>query len=266
MKNMRYLHTFLLSFVACLAIFMVGAEGHAAVRPIQTQIGAVVDGDTVITREGLHIRLLGINTPEKKRDANPAEEGANAATQFTTKLLEGQNVTIRFDATEKDRYGRYLGHIYLADGTWANQRIIEEGHGHVYSFPDNRKLLNELLTAETGARRAQKGIWQQRRWAILPATPLPSRFTIGRFHIVEGTPIKAANVKGMLYLNYGDNWREDFTVEITPEAQAMFKDQGINPETAFVGKPILARGRLKPVNGVLITVTHPEQIQPASAK
>lgn len=263
---MRSLHTLFAVFVLFVALMATAGVAAAAMRPLQTQIATVIDGDTVITREGLHVRLLGINTPEKSRDANPSEEGATAATQFTTKLLKGQQVTIKFDETPKDRYGRHLGHIYLTDGTWANKRIVEEGFGHVYSFPDNRSLLTELLAAETQARRAKKGIWQQRRWAVLPADPLPSRYTMGQFHLVQGTPLKAAKVNGVIYLNYDENWREDFTVEIPPEAQALFAEANINPETDFLNRPILVRGRLKPVNGVLITVTHPEQIQPASTE
>ena len=266
MKNMRSLHTLFAGLLFFVAVFVATAAAYAQIPPLKTQIATVIDGDTVITREGVHVRLLGINTPEKSRDANPSEEGATAATQFTKQLLEGQHATIQFDETQKDRYGRHLGHIYLADGTWVNRRIVEEGYGHVYSFPDNRSFLGELLAAETKARHAKKGIWQQRRWAVLPAVPPPSRFTMGQFRLVKGTPLKAAKVNGVIYLNYGENWREDFTIEIPPQAQLLFNQAGINPETAFVNQPILVRGRLKPVNGVLVTVTHPEQIQPAAAE
>lgn len=261
---MRYLLTFLALVVFHTTPFASMAE---VLRPIETEVGTVIDGDTFITREGQHVRLLGINTPEKKRDANPAEEGAYEATNYAKSLLpKGTPVTLKFDENDRDRYGRLLAHVYLNDGTWVNKKLVEEGYAHVYSFPDNRSHLDTLLAAETKARRQHKGIWQQRRWEILNAQPLPDKFKVGKFQLVKGTPIQAAKVKGVVYLNYGENWRTDFTIEIPPYAQEAFKDEGIEPLTAYIDKPIIVRGHLKPVNGMLIRVTHPEQIQPATAE
>lgn len=261
---MRYLLTFLALVVLNTTPFAAYAD---VLRPIETQVGSVIDGDTFITREGQHIRLLGINTPEKKRDANPAEEGAYAATEYAKKILpKGKNVTLKFDENDHDRYGRLLAHVYLDDGTWVNKQMVEEGYAHVYTFPDNRSHIDELLNAETQARRAGKGLWQQRRWQILEAVPVPDKYQAGKFQLVKGTPIKAAKVKGVIYLNYGDDWRTDFTIEIPPAAQKLFKAEGVEPLIAFIDKPIIVRGHLKPVNGMLIRVTHPEQIQPASAE
>ena len=261
---MRYLLTFLTLIVILTTPLFAQAEVYP---PIETEAGTVIDGDTFITREGQHVRLLGINTPEKQHGSQPQEQGAYEATQFLKKLLpKGVPVKLVFDETERDRYGRLLAHVYLEDGTWVNKRLVEEGLAHVYTFPDNRSHINELLTAETSARHAHKGIWKLPRWDIVKAEPLPSRYLSGKFVLVEGTPIKAAKVNNVIYLNYGDDWRTDFTLEIPPEAQKLFKAQGVEPLIAFIDKPILARGRLKPVNGMLITITHPEQIQPAAAK
>ena len=261
---MRYLLTFLALIVLNTTPLVTHAE---VLRPIETQVGTVIDGDTFITREGQHVRLLGINTPERKHDANPAEEGSYEATKYAKSLLtKGANVLLKFDENDRDRYGRLLAHVYLDDGTWVNKKLIEEGYAHVYSFPDNRSHLSELLEAETQARQRQKGIWQQRRWLILNAEPLPDKFNVGKFQLVKGTPLKAAKVNGVVYLNYGENWRTDFTIEIPPQAQDSFKEEGIEPMTAYLDKPIVVRGHLKPVNGMLIRVTHPEQIQVIPAK
>ena len=40
-----------------------------------------------------------------------------------------------------------------------------------------------------------------------------------------------------------------------------FKKQKINPATYYKGKKLRVRGILKPVNGALITATHPEQLE-----
>lgn len=258
---MNYLR--LLTLVLCLFTLPCVAAEHAwaAPRPIDTTVASVIDGDTFVTQQGQHVRLLGINTPEIKHDYNPSEEGGTEAKTYATQLLNGKAVRLVFDQNDHDRYGRLLAHVYLKDGTWVNKDLVEKGYAHVYTFPDNRSHIAELLAAETAARTAKRGIWQQRRWETLHAEPLPNRYKMGKYNLVEGTPIKAAEVKGVIYLNYGDNWRKDFTVEIPPAAQKLFKAENIDPLTAFTNKRLIVRGRLKPVNGVLITVTHPEQIQ-----
>lgn len=229
------------------------------------QVRAVIDGDTIVV-DGRTVRLLGINTPERARDSRPAEPGAADATQTLKELFQSTGkkhpqVRLEYDGNKMDRYDRLLAHVYLPDGTWLNKKLLEEGVAHVYSFPDNRSHLNKLLAAEAQARDSEKGMWQHPTWQVLEAENLIPDTRIGQFRLVKGTPLKAAKVGGKVYLNYGRNWRTDFTVEIPEDFLPLFKEDGIDPTTHYPNKVLLVRGRLKPVNGVLITVTHPEQIQ-----
>lgn len=229
------------------------------------QVRAVIDGDTIVV-DGRTVRLLGINTPERARENRPAEPGAAEATRTLKELIKSTGkkhpeVRLEYDGNKMDRYDRLLAHVYLPDGTWLNKKLLEEGGAHVYSFPDNRSHLDKLLAAEQQARSAEKGMWAHPDWQVLKAKGLTPDARIGQFRLVKGTPLKAAKVGGKVYLNYGKNWREDFTVEIPEDFLSLFKEDGIDPVTHYPNKKLLVRGRLKPVNGVLITVTHPEQIQ-----
>ena len=228
-------------------------------------VSAVIDGDTIVV-DGHTVRLLGINTPEKARKNSPAEPGAGKATRTLKNLLKsGGNkkptVSLDYDANKTDRYDRLLAHVHLQDGTWLNKALIEKGVAHVYSFPDNRSRLHKLLAAEEQARKAGKGMWQHPTWQVLDAGKLTPDQRIGQFRLVRGTPIRAARVGERIYLNYGENWRTDFTVEIPTEFLDLFSQDGIDPLKNYTNKKLLVRGRLKPVNGVLITATHPEQIR-----
>lgn len=231
---------------------------------IDGAVKAVIDGDTLVV-DNQKVRLLGINTPEKAHHGKKAEPGADLATQTLKNLLQQAHpkatIKLELDENKKDRYGRTLAHAYLPDGTWLNKALIQAGVAHVYSFPDNQKHITELLNAEEQARKNKVGMWQHKNWQILEASTLKPDSRIGQFRLIAGTPIAAVKVKNRIYLNYGEDWRTDFTVEIPTKYLPLFKQQNIDPTTDYAHKNLLVRGRLKPVNGVLITVTHPAQIQ-----
>ncbi len=228
---------------------------------VEGNVTSVIDGDTFVLEDGTHVRMLGINTPEKARGGKPAQEGSKEATIATTQLIKGKIVKLVFDDNRTDRYGRTLAHTYLPDGTWVNRELVARGLAHVYSFPDNRSLLNELLEAETIARSKKLGLWKQKDWQVLEAIPTPPKSFVGKYRLVRGIPIKAVTIGDTIYLNFEDNWRTDFTIEIPTSTLPLFKSAGINPLTDYIGKEVIARGRIKPVNGILVTVNHPEQIQ-----
>ena len=82
----------------------------------------------------------------------------------------------------------------------------------------------------------------------------------GTFHLGRGRVLKAARVMGRVYLNFGDDWRQDFTVTVDSRARRMFKKAGVDP-LAFKGREVRVRGWLKKWNGPMIDATHPEQIE-----
>jgi hypothetical protein len=137
---------------------------------------------------------------------------------------------------------------------------VRKGFAHVYSFPDNALKVEQLTPIEEQARKAEKGIWQSDRWQVLDATKPISDDKIGKFYIIEGRVLHTAHVNGVSYLNFGENWRKDFSIEIPKKYLNKFTKKGIKPTDYYKRKKVRVRGRLKPVNGVLITATHPEQL------
>tara|TARA_B110000503_G_C7057969_1_gene375318 strand:- start:350 stop:739 length:390 start_codon:yes stop_codon:yes gene_type:complete len=77
------------------------------------QVVRVIDGDTLdlIVDLGFkvmfntRIRMIGIDTPEKNFPYGKVVKN------YLTNLLEGSSVYV--DVTKKDKYGRYLGLVYL---------------------------------------------------------------------------------------------------------------------------------------------------------
>lgn len=71
------------------------------------RVAEVIDGDTVIIGSGEHVRLIGIDTPE--REVCGYREAANALRT----LVEGRTVTLvnPKSVQDEDRYGRLLRYV-----------------------------------------------------------------------------------------------------------------------------------------------------------
>lgn len=246
------------SLSLALFIFMTG---HAySYEDTWKTVDYIVDGDTFVADDGTYIRLLGINTPEVGRHGDKGEPFANQARLMLTKLIFNQRVRLSFGERHKDRYNRLLAHIYKEDGTWVNKILIQEGLAHVYSFPDNRQHTKTLIKAENQARNKNKGLWAHPRWKIYKnVNDIPEK-AIGQFNLYEGVVHHTTAVRDRVYLNFDSNWRTDFTVEIPKRFYELFKKSGINIQKDYTGKKLQIRGVFKPVNGVLVTSTHPEQL------
>jgi len=110
----------------------------------------VVDGDTVELENGEKVRLLGINTPEKKTYL------ANESLNFTKQL---ENKTVLVESVEKDKYGRTLGYVFY-NGKLFNEEILKNGFAHVYIYDDD-KYSSKFRKAEDNARNNELGIWKK---------------------------------------------------------------------------------------------------------
>ncbi len=138
----------------------------------------VVDGDTVdVTVSNgskYRIRLLGVDTPEKRNTNKPNEyillDGTPItntnylkiwgikATNFAKNKLENKTVKVVFDGSvmEKGRYGRYLAYIYV-NGTNFNEELIKYGYARVYI--SDFTLKDKFLEEEKYAKKNKIGLW-----------------------------------------------------------------------------------------------------------
>jgi hypothetical protein len=83
---------------------------------------------------------------------------------------------------------------------------------------------------------------------------------LGGFELVEGRVLAVGRGGGNTYLNFGADWRSDFTIAVSHRARQTFEEAGIDLES-YEGKRVRVRGWLKSRNGPMIGVTHPEQIE-----
>ncbi len=256
-----------------LLVFLIVAPAAAqglpdGLKPGPTVLVAdVIDGDTVVLETPVmgaaQVRLVGIQAPKLPlgRVNFPVWPLAAEAKSLLAALVGGRKLTLSFGGAEKDRHGRLLAHLRRPDGTWVQGVMLKRGMARVYSFADNRAAVAAMLALEQDARKARRGIWGLRYYAVRGAGKLRELSRLaGTFQLIEGRVAGAARIKGRVYLNFGDDWRKDFTITIQAKAGRLFAKAGVDP-LAFEGKMVRVRGWLKKFNGPMIEANHPEQIE-----
>ncbi|MEM7168686.1 MAG: thermonuclease family protein [Pseudomonadota bacterium] len=254
------------------SLFLTGLSAHAAVPGQedlidQLEIGGtgrvndVIDGDTILLENGRQIRLVGIQAPKLPlgRKNVTAWPLAAEARQTLENLVLGRQVTYAFGGSQEDRHGRLLGHLFLDDGAWVQGEMLRAGLARVYSFADNRALAADMLALETAARDDRRGIWALAFYQV--RDPIEAARHINGFELVAGRVLDAAVVRGRAYLNFGTNWRDDFTISLAPAVTKRFEDEGIDIIGTYRNKKVRVRGWLESFNGPMIEATHSEQIE-----
>ena len=72
-------------------------------------VSRVIDGDTLVLEDETHVRLLGINTPEKN------EKYSEESTSYLGDLVLNKSVYLEKGRDDRDRYNRSLRYIYLGN-------------------------------------------------------------------------------------------------------------------------------------------------------
>lgn len=220
----------------------------------------IVDGDTLILDDGRPVRLVGIQAPKlplgrKGFKPWPLAEESKAALRD---LALGRELTLAYGGTRRDRHGRELAHLYDSTGQWVQGALLEQGLARVYSFADNRALVADMLNLERTAREKRRGIWAHPFYDIRDPDSIEEH--IDSFQLVEGRVVRVAVVRGRAYINFGDDWRSDFTVTLAPKVRRSFEAEGLDPRD-YQGRVLRVRGWVRSFNGPMIEATHPEQIE-----
>lgn len=220
----------------------------------------VVDGDTVRLDSGAQVRLVGTQAPKlplgRPNFAKwPLADESKAALES---LVLNRKVELRQGGAPGDRHGRILAHLVREDGLWIQGEMLRIGMARVYTFPDNRAIVPEMLAKEREARRAARGIWSHPYYEIRHHGTADQ--FIGSFQLVEGKVVRAAQMGKRIYLNFDRDWRRDFTISIDNKALKLFAKSGMDP-LRLEGRTLRVRGWLRKKDGAMINASHPEQIE-----
>lgn len=212
--------------VASTAMAQQQARDKDAAQSCTLQAGAtgavvrIIDAETVLLDDGQEVRLIGAlapRSPDLSRDAEPWAPEQNAE-QTLRDLVAGRAISLATSGRLQDRYGRRLAHVFVhRDGEriWVQGEMLLRGQARAYGLPGSFDCMHELLAHENAARDAGVGLWGSGAYAVRPAWR--SRELLRRrnsYEIVGGNVVKVAVTKARTYINFGRDWRSDFTAGI----------------------------------------------------
>lgn len=218
------------------------------------QIVSIEDGLTVTisTPEGsLEVRLAEIDSP---LDFVPFDNPG---------ALIGQPARLEYRGLQRDRYSRALAHLFLTnDGEiWLQADLVSRGRARVLSYHDNNQASTELLALERQARAAELGMWGDQRFAVRDTHPDGLAQDLGSIQVVEGRVLDVTELPaGPVYINFGMDYRTDFTVRI--EAAHLPRFDAANFDLAALqGQRVRVRGWLHEQNGPMMRIDHPARFE-----
>lgn len=144
------------------------AEKPEAVEEI-AKVTRVIDGDTIEVLLGQRkekVRYIGINTPESNQPFGPE------ASQKNRELVEGKEIRLVKDVSERDKYGRLLRYVCVGD-IFINAELVKLGYANAFTYPPDVKYSNLFVQLEREAREKQVGLWAPEE---KPAQPAQGQF------------------------------------------------------------------------------------------
>ena len=206
-------------------------------------------------QDGKHVRLAGILDPAWVVSHCDIRPGLKAWFQSHQKTYSAQTPDFPLD-----RHGTPWGLVFLE----GNQKMLQEQlleEGLVVAFPSGvaPDAYKKMLAAEAEARENRAGIWK--KCPILTTTQVvegqPEAF-YNSFLIVTGKVVSISRKKRYIYVNFNNDWRKDFTVQLSV---SLLKDIPFPAIQAWQGRDIRVRGWLEPFYGPMIRVADPAQVE-----
>ena len=225
------------------------------------KIASIIDPQTIQLVDGRVVRLAGVDFPDLS--VHEAGEISLMATEILRDMLAGQDVTLY--QTQKKDWGRLnsLGHHIAqlerkSDGTWIQGTLLELGLARAMTSQRNPEMAAQMFVLEQKARESGLGLWAEGGEKILSADETAEH--LESLQIVEGKVVSVGLKSNWLYLNFGQDWRKDFTISISPEDKRAFSRAGLDP-MQWGGKTLRARGWLRSYNGPYMEIDHPQGVE-----
>jgi endonuclease YncB( thermonuclease family) len=226
------------------------------------EVAGVIDPISLRLADDREVRLAGIEMPTVSRD-DPAAIAARADLEA---LVRGRSVALVLAAPAPglDRYGRLVAYAYAAaapEAGFVQGHLLAGGHVLLAPVAMTAACRTRLRDAERMARVAKRGLWADPSHDVLQADhPADILARQGRFALVAGRILSVRESGGIVYVNFGRHWREDFTATILKRNERLFAGAGMAPNK-LAGRRVEVRGWIEPRKGPAIEVTRPEQIE-----
>lgn len=118
----------------------------------------IFDGDSFdVTYNGekIHVRLYGIDSPEK------TQAYSNVSHKMLSSLLQ-ENTIIHLEILYQDKYKRAVSIVHFEDGSTAQDILLNAGLTWVYKQYCDREICNEWHELEKNTQQNKIGLWQDK--------------------------------------------------------------------------------------------------------
>lgn len=236
-----------------------GSESVCRFVATQTEtVTEVVDGDTIRLDGGTVVRLAAIEAPKRLAGRSKGDPWPLAAGTFLGELVLGKQVEIA--PIDGDRYGRVHGDVRLPDGRWLQGALIAAGLARVRPLSGENACVAALLGDEAAARRAAAGLWGSADYAVKAADDPSLLERSGLYEIVEGQVLSVGHGSRLVFIDFGRDFRHDFTVMLSPSVVRLFLASGRAVES-LKGRFVRVRGLIENNGGPAIRLSDPIELE-----
>lgn len=234
-------------------------------------VARIIDGETLALDGGSEVRLVGALAPRAFDAAGetatwPLADHARVALQ---EIVASRNVRLAFSGRRTDRYGRLLAHVFARSGetqVWVQGEMLKRGLARAYGLEGSVACLAELIAHEAVAREQAAGLWAETAYAVRGADDVSALLRLtGTFQVVEGKVVDVSDIRGATYVNFGQDWRQDFTAVLRAPARRL-SASGPWRADELKGRKIRVRGWIERRGGPMIDVAHPAAIEVLAAE
>jgi endonuclease YncB( thermonuclease family) len=235
-------------------------------EPDSAATADAVPSRTATTAEGSAVQALSDQPAPRQADlARPEPDGPQTAADSQAVLEDlvlHRQIIVRTASPSPDRYGRVVGFVFLAGSeSFIQDELLENGFALVSPAPFAPACRLHLREAEHTARAARLGLWSDPYYGVMSADdPADILALQGHFALVGGQVASVHESGGLVYVNFGRRWSEDFTVTISKRNERLFARAGLVPDK-LAGRRIEVRGFIEQRGGPTIEAGSPEQIE-----
>jgi endonuclease YncB( thermonuclease family) len=229
---------------------------------VPATVAAVDEDFELLLDDGRRVALAGLDFP-------PQEAGAlrAAVRDRLASWLPGRDVFVGVFAASPDRWGRSPARIYASDPAGGASAplasvaaaLLSAGDARFRPDPTAAACAKLYLAAEAQARDLGVGLWSLPEFRPIDVSAPEAGKTLQRRRgmiIVIGDIHSVGESRRAFYLNFGDKWRDSFTVVISRRNLAMF---GRIEPRSLVGRRARVRGLIE--TGSRIEIATPAEIE-----
>ena len=229
----------------------VRASGFRSAKVVAVKRHGVLElesGRTVVMQ---HLRIPQI----------PAPFGFEAFAGLND-LLEGRDIIYLPSMDGADRFGNLRASVWypgdktlLGDSIW--ERVVRQGLARIFASGTYSGVVPEMWVLEAEARAARHGLWAERAYDVRAADADRLAQDMETHQIVEGIVTDAQSRGSRTFLNFGSDYRTDFTVVVTDAIGKRLAE----PSETLSGARVQVRGFIEMVNGPSLWLTHPDNLR-----